>query len=152
MSVELVISAVLWAVFATVVSQMVAILLMWALGLPPKKLTREIEDVQNPAVGAIFFIISLGAAIFVSLMSSEGFTPDPDALESTLWIVGGLLVASVFTLISWVIAYYIMEPLKGENLYQYLRRELIQEQNAALAFFLGGLAIVPFIAVTFQLI
>lgn len=40
----------------------------------------------------------------------------------------------------------------GETVYTYLRREIIDEQNASLAFFLGGLSVAPFISIMFQLI
>jgi hypothetical protein len=152
MSVELVISAILWTTLAVIISQGVSIVLMRWLGLPPSKLVREIVDVQNTAVGACFFIISLGASIFVSLMTSAGFTPDPPALESALWIVGGVVVAMIYTAIMFVITHRILGVKKGEGVVAYMRREIVTEQNAALALFLGGLAITPFIAVALQLI
>jgi hypothetical protein len=151
MSVELVISAILWTTLAVIISQGVSIVLMRWLGLP-SKLVREIVDVQNTAVGACFFIISLGASIFVSLMTSAGFTPDPPALESALWIVGGVAVAVIYTAIMFVITHRILGVKKGEGVVAYMRREIVAEQNAALALFLGGLAITPFIAVALQLI
>ena len=63
---ELALSAVVWATLVTLVSQGVSILVVWWLGLPPKKLVHEIEVVQNPAVGAIFFIITLTVSLFIS--------------------------------------------------------------------------------------
>jgi uncharacterized membrane protein YjfL (UPF0719 family) len=152
MSIDLVLSALFWATFAIVISQAVAIGLMWWLGLPPRKLAVEIEDVQNTAVGASFFIVSLAAAIFISLMSTSGFTPDPSFAEGTFWIIGGLIVASLYTAILFIIAHRLMGRKESESIYDYMRRELIQEQNAALAFFLGGLSVTPFVAVVFQLI
>jgi hypothetical protein len=152
MSLELVISALLWTTFATLVSQFVAILLMWALGLPPRNLAREIVEIQNTAVGVVFFIVTLVTSLFVSLMSSSGFTPDPEFLESALWIIGGLVTASIYTVILFIIAHRLLSPKKGEGVYKYLRREIIDEQNAALALFLGGLAVAPFMAMMFQLL
>lgn len=152
MSVDLVVSALVWAIFATVVSQAVAIGLMWWLGLPPRKLVTEIEDVQNTAVGACFFIVSLAASIFISLMSTDGFTPDPTFAEGAFWVIGGLVVASLFTALLFIIAHRMMGRSNNESVYQYMRRELIDEQNAALAFFFGGLSVTPFIAIVFQLI
>jgi uncharacterized membrane protein YjfL (UPF0719 family) len=152
MSVDLILSALFWTTFAIVISQIVSIALMWWLGLPPGKLSEEIVIVQNPAVGACFFIVSLAASIFIGLMASSGFTPDPTFAEGAAWIVGGLVVAAFYTALAFSIAHRLMEPVKGEGLYAYLRREIIEEQNVALAFFYGGLSITPFIAVVFQLI
>jgi hypothetical protein len=152
MSVELILSALFWMTFATVVSQAVAILLMAWLGLPPGKLAHEIVEIQNPAVGASFFIISLAASIFISLMSSSGFTPDPTFAEGAAWIIGGLVVAALYVSVIFMIAHRLLNPRKGEGLYKYMQREIIEEQNVALTFFLGGLSITPFIAVVFQLI
>jgi ABC-type multidrug transport system fused ATPase/permease subunit len=149
---ELVVSALLWMTFSTIVAQAVSILLMWWLGLPPSRLVHEIEVVQNPAVGASFFIISLTASLFISLMSSAGFTPDPSFLEGAAWIVGGLAVGALYTAISFFIAHRVMGRQPGETVYTYLRREIIDEQNASLAFFLGGLSVAPFISIMFQLV
>jgi hypothetical protein len=152
MSFDLVLSAILWTTFTTIVAQAIAIGLMWWLGLPPRKLTHEIEEVQNPAVGAGFFIVALTAAIFVGLMATDGFTEDPPFVESLLWMAGGVLLALAYTSILFIIAHRVMGRENDENVYQYMQRELIDEQNASLAFFLGSLAITPFIAVVFQLI
>lgn len=152
MPMDLVLSAIIWTTFATLISQIVSIGLMGWLGLPPSKLAHEIVEIQNPAVGACFFIVSLAASIFISLMSSSGFTPDPSFTESALWIIGGLALAAIYTAILFTIAHRLLAPKKGEGLYRYMRREIIEEQNVALAFFLGGLSITPFIAVVFQLI
>lgn len=149
---SLVISAVLWATLAVVISQGASILVLWALGLPPRKLAHEIEDVQNTAVGAMFFIISLTAALFVGFMTTDGFTPDPPALESAAWIIGGVIGGFIYTAILFMIAHRVMGRQPGENVYTYIRREVILEQNAALSFFLGGLTITPFISIVFQLL
>jgi hypothetical protein len=145
-------SALVWATFAVFVSQLASIGVMWLLGLPPRKLTHEIEDVQNPAVGAVFFIISLTASIFVGFMTTSGFTPDPPFLESAAWIIGGLLLALVYTWILFIVAHRVMGRLPNENVYDYIRREIVLEQNSSLAFFLGGLTVSPFISIVFQLL
>ena len=62
---EIILSALVYATFATIVSQILGVLIMWWLGLKPKQLAHEIEDVQNVAVGAAFFIIALTASIFI---------------------------------------------------------------------------------------
>lgn len=150
MFIELLVSAVIWATFTIVVSQLACIVIMWALGLPPRKLVKEIEDVQNTAVGAVFFTISLTATIFVSVLSSDGPTIAPP-LDTVLWVLGGLLLAVIYVAILFMITHRIMGRQPGENVYTYIRREVIKEQNAALALFLGGLAATPFIAVVYQI-
>ncbi len=150
MFVDLVLSALAWATLTVVVSQLASVLIMWALGLPPRKLVHEIEDVQNTAVGAVFFAVSLVAALFVSTLSADNPTEAPP-LETALWIGGGLLASVLYTGILFMLAHRIMGRLPGENVYTYIRREVIREQNAALAFFLCGLAATPFIAVLYQI-
>lgn len=150
--------AVGWSVLATVISQFISIIFMRWLGLSPKKLVHEIEEIQNPAVGATFFIISLTTGLFVSIFASDGFSinkpeyQDPGFVAGAGWIFMAFILATVLTWISFEIAYRIMGVEDNESLYRYIQRELIEEQNASLAFFLGGLAIVPYIAVIFQAI
>ncbi|MBZ0310213.1 MAG: hypothetical protein K8I82_29405 [Anaerolineae bacterium] len=150
---DLVFEAILWTLVATIIAQLVTIILLWMLGLKPQLLTHEIEDAQNAAVGAAFFIVSFIASIFVSVLASDGFTQsDYTSAESAAWIIGGTIGASFYSLALFWIAFRVMQPLEGETLYSYLQRELIAEQNAALAFLLGGLAVAPFMAVLFQII
>jgi len=128
------------------------------LGLPPKKLIHEIEVVQNPAIGACFFIISLAVALFIGIFTSDGFSAndptyvEPSWIVSTGWIIMALFIGGLLTWISFEIAHRVMGVENEESTYRYIQRELIEEQNAALALFLGGLSIVPFIAVIFQMI
>jgi len=148
---ETVLSSLLWATGATLIAQIVAVGIMWRLGLPPKKLAHEIEDVQNPAVGATFFIVSIIASIFIGLMAQEPSSAD-SSLESAAWIIGGVALATVYSGLSFVIVHRIFEPIEGENVYTWIQRELVAEQNASLAFFLGGLAVAHFISVAYQVI
>jgi hypothetical protein len=150
--------AVGWSVFATVVSQLISVILMAWLGLPPKKLVREIEEIQNPAIGATFFIISLTTGLFISIFASDGFSinsteyQDPGFVAGAGWIFMAFILGTVLVWISFEIAHRVMGVENEESTYRYIQRELIEEQNASLAFFLGGLAIVPYIAVIFQVI
>ena len=149
---SLVSSAIAWATFSVFVSQLTSILLVWMLGVPPRKLAHEIEEVQNPAVGACFFIISLTASLFVALMTTDGFTPDPSFAEGAVWIIGGLILGFVYTFILFMVAHRLMGRQPNENVFGYIKREIVLEQNAALAFFLGGLSVTPFISIVFQLL
>ncbi len=157
-AVLVIVGAIGWTIVATIISQIVSISIMTWLGLPPKKLIHEIEEIQNTAVGASFFIISLAVGFFIGAFTSDGFSAndpsyvDPGFLGSTGWIVLALVLGAVLTWISFEIAHRAMGIENDENTYRYIQRELIQEQNASLAFFLGGLSIVPFIAVIFQMI
>lgn len=148
---ETVLSSLVWATGATLIAQSVAVAIMWRLGVPPKKLAHEIEDVQNAAVGATFFIISVIASIYIGLMAQEPSPADSD-LESAAWIIGGVALATLYSGISFVIVHRIFEPIEGENTYTWIRRELVLEQNTSLAFFLGGLAVAHFISVAYQVI
>lgn len=149
---EQLLAAFLWATLAIVVSQVVGVGIMWWLGLPPKKLIHEIEDVQNTAVGASFFIISLTAAIFIGVYFSNGFSEVQTFGNSAAWFISGLVLSVIYIAVIFAIAHRIMGRVNNESVYGYMRREIIEEQNAALAFFLGGLAVTPFIAVLFQIL
>ncbi len=148
---ELVLNSLIYATAATIISQLLGVLIMWRLGVPPKQLAEEIEDTQNVAVGASFFIIALIASIFIGVLSADP-APADSTLESAAWILGGLSLAVIYTAIAFVIAHRMLDPIEGENVYNYIQRELVREQNAALAFFLGGLAVAPFISVVSQII
>jgi len=150
-------SAIVWSILAVIISQVTSVGLMAWLGLPPKKLTHEIEVVQNPAVGAVFFIVSLTVALFVSMFVTDLFdtnrqSSDVTYIVGTAWIVGAFLLGMGLSWINFMIAHRVMGRENNESLYDYIRREIVEEQNAALAFFLGGLAIAPFIAVLFQMV
>jgi hypothetical protein len=77
-------------------------------------------------------------------------------LESFLvgagWITGALVLGWGFTWLSFIIAHRVMGRENDESALDYIKRELILEQNASLAFFLGGLAVVCFISVIYQTI
>jgi hypothetical protein len=148
----LALSAIIWAILVTLVSQVVSILVLWGLSLPPKKLIHEIEVVQNPAVGAIFFIVTLTASLFISQWAADPRSASGASGEDALWLIGGILVALITTGIVFMIAHRVMGRENDENVYQYLKRELIEEQNVSLAFFMGGLAFAPFMAVLYQIL
>lgn len=150
---ELLITALIWATAAIVISLVVSVGLMRWLGLPFKKLVHEIEDVQNTAVGACFFIVSLTVSLFVSVYFSNGFSEETAAFaDSVLWFVTGLVACWIYIAIILVVIRRTLGRVPDESTYRYLRRELIEEQNAALAFFLGGVTVPPFIAVLFQIL
>lgn len=142
----LMVDSFIWGTVTTLVSQIIAVVLLWQLGLSPKKLRHEIEDVQNPAVGALFFIITLVTAIVIGILTASPSEAD-GALENIAWIGSGLIWAILLSGISVYVAHYVLEPIEGETVYTYLQREIILEQNASLAFVLGGLVAACFISV-----
>jgi hypothetical protein len=152
-TIQLILEALVWATFSTVVAQSLGFLLMWRLGLPPKKLIHEIEDVQNPAIGALFFIIALITSIFLAGVTVD-FSPeeDPSLANDLAWIFGGLFLATAYSYVVFMIAHNMMGRIEGETVFTYIKRELITEQNVSLAFFFGGLTVAPFIAVLSQII
>ena len=149
---ELILAALAWTTLAIFVSQGSSIIVMWWLGLPPKKLIHEIEVVQNPAVGACFFIISLTASLFIGVYFSAGFTPVESFGTSAAWFMVGLLTSFAYMAVAFAIVHRVMGRENNESVYGYMRREIIEEQNVSLAFFLGGISVSPFIAMVFQVI
>lgn len=149
---NVIIEVILWSTFATIISTGVSIGIVWMLHLPPGRLAHEIEDVQNAAVGALFFIVAIIVAMYTGIMTGDGYDPVESVAETLAWIFGGVVLASAFTFVSWFIAHRLMKPIPGEGLYAYIRREIVDEQNAALAFFYGGLAVAPFVATMYQII
>lgn len=147
-----ILGAIGWSIFTILVSQGTSILLMWWMGLPPKRLAHEIEDRQNPAVGAVFFIVSLTVSFFISQFVTNGYTQTEGIWIGAGWIVGALLLGLVFMWISFWVAHELLDPVDGETVMDYIKREIIDEQNASLAFFLGGLAVVSFFSVLYQMI
>jgi hypothetical protein len=116
-------------------------------------------------VGAVFFIVALTTGLFVGIFASNGFTrvgaalPEEVQLTGTQELLGGagwialaLFLGLLLMWISFEIAHRIMGVENNETTFRYIQRELVEEHNAALALFLGGLAVVPFIAVIFQTI
>ncbi|MEQ8672012.1 MAG: hypothetical protein RLP44_00600 [Aggregatilineales bacterium] len=149
---ESILAAIAWTTLAIVASQATSIAIMWWLGLPPKKLIHEIEVVQNAAVGACFFIISLTASLFIGVYFSDGFSRVQTFGDSAAWFIMGLLISAVYVAIAFAITHRVMGRENNESVYGYMRREIVEEQNASLAFFLGGISVSPFLAMVFQII
>ncbi|MCE7946304.1 MAG: hypothetical protein DYG88_02640 [Chloroflexi bacterium CFX4] len=151
LSVDAIVSALLWAIFATVIAQVVSLIALWILGVPPRRIRHEIEEVQNPAVGALYFVIALIASLWAAKLASDGLPQIAPPLETFIWIAGGIVVASAFTALAFVVAHRLLIPEESESAYGWIKRECIAEQNISLALFLGGLACAPFLTVLFQI-
>ena len=148
---DVVLNSLLYATVATILSQVIAVGAMRWLGLSPNKLAHEIEDVQNVAVGASFFVISLITSIFIAVLAAEPEEAD-SVLASWGWIFGGLALSLLYSGVSFWVAHRMLTPLEGENPYSWIRRELVDEQNASLALFLGGLMSAAFFSVLGQIV
>lgn len=146
-------AALIWSTLAILASQFAGISIMWWLGLPPRKLVVEIEEVQNTAVGAAFLIVSIAASLYIGVYFSDGYSEIPPEFgEATVWFITGLLASFGYLVIIFVAVHRLMGREYDESVYGYLRREIIEVQNAALVMFLGGLTLSPFIAMVFQII
>lgn len=152
MSVEIVGSALLWALLATLLAQLFTTLIVWILGISPAKLVHEIVEIQNPAVGASFFVVSLVVSLFIGLITSSGFTHSSSIVEEILWIAIGIVTATLYSVLMLVIVHQVFAKRKKESLFAFLRREIIAEQNASMVFFVGGILLAPFLSMAFQII
>ncbi len=151
----LILEAVMWTVIIILISQIISFTIVAWLGVPPNKIEHEIEEKQNAAVGAIFFIVTLVTTLFVSVLSSNGFTEVESAATGAMWIFGGVAFGTILTFLNIFIVFRWMgqeERAAGESMYRYIQRELIDEHNLAFAFFIGALAVAPYIAVLFQIL
>ncbi|MGX9686099.1 hypothetical protein ACTQ9L_03000 [Deinococcus wulumuqiensis] len=118
------------------------------LGIRLNELAREIEQRQTAAVGAIFFWASLGfSLLFSRLVGTPASMNDLSWAEAFGWLGVAVGIALLlFTLGTWLV-FGMLARRQGETISRYLRRELVDEHNLALAFVLGSLFIVPVIVV-----
>ncbi len=143
-------NALLWTVGVTLVTFLLSTILMrWLFGLDLREVEREVEDDQNVAVGAFFFIISLALSLFLGFMASDGFTTG--ATPELAWVVYGLLLAFVLAGLGLWFAVHVLSG-SSESIIAYLRREVVDEDNGALALFLGSFVLTPFVITALQLI
>lgn len=152
---RLMLGSIIWTIVIISLSQVISFAIVWWLGVSPGQMEHEIEEKQNAAVGAIFFIVTLIVTIFISVLSSDGFTGAASDQDGAIWAIGGVFVGTILTALNIFVVFRWMgkdEREAGEGIYRYFQRELIDEHNLALAFFVGGLAAAPYIAILFQII
>jgi hypothetical protein len=146
-----------WSLISIVVATIISLLVIRViLGIKFKDLLAEIETKQNAAVGIIFKNIAAVASGFCLVFASEGFTATPATpfQEGILWATGGGLLTIVLMLLLCFVVLTLLarrEHLKETPL-RYLRRELVEEQNEALAHIIMALLIVVGISVIGQVI
>jgi hypothetical protein len=145
----------LWSLISIILAGIISILVVKIiLGVRIGDLLAEIETKQNAAVGIIFKDIAAVISGLFLIFTSEGFTASTNLVQDILWTVGGGLLTLVFI---GVLGFLLLRWLAGrkslkETPIQYLRRELIQEQNQALAHIIMAFLIVIGITVIGQTI
>jgi hypothetical protein len=138
---------------ALAVSLLINFILLWlAVGMNPREVMREIEEDNNGAVGLAFAGFSLIASLACGFAFSDPQT-DSTLRESVYWLVGGLLLASVyFAVASYVVLYLlcrdnIQDTGRHEGVRAFLRREIKEDQNVGLMGLLLGLAFATYVPV-----
>jgi hypothetical protein len=145
----------LWSLLSIILAGVISLLVVKIiLGVRIRDLLTEIETKQNAAVGIIFKDIAAVISGLFLIFTSAGFTSSTNLVQDLLWTVGGGLLTLVFM---GVLGFLLLRWLAGrrslkETPLQYLRRELIQEQNQALAHILMAFLIVIGLAVIGQTI
>ena len=144
-----------WSLLSIALAGVISILVVKiVLGVKVSHLVAEIETRQNAAVGIIFKDIAAVLSGLLLIFTFAGFTPSTGLLEDILWTLGGGLITLVFmgalgfVLLRWLSSRH---PLKESPL-QYLRRELIEEKNEALAHIIMAVLIVVGITVIGQIL
>lgn len=146
-----------WSLTSIVVATILSLLVIRVfLGIPLKNLLVEIEDKQNAAVAIIFKDIAAVCSGLCLVFASEGFTATEQShfLEGVLWTsIGGVTTLVLMVVFGWIIITLMArrEHLKERPL-QYLRRELVEEKNSALAHIMMAFLIVIGISVIGQVI
>jgi hypothetical protein len=146
-------NVLVWSLLSIILAGMTTILVVKIiLGVRIPDLLAEIETKQNAAISTIFKDIAAVLSGLTLIFTSTGFTPSTNLIGDILWAVGGGLLTLVlmgvlgFLFLLWLVG---RRSLKETPL-QYLRRELIQEQNQALADIIMAFLIVIGIAVIGQ--
>jgi hypothetical protein len=146
---------VIWSLFSIILAGIISTLVVnIILGIRVGDLVAEIETKQNAAIGILFKNV---AAVFSGLLlifTSEGFSASEGLLSDILWAVGGGLLTLIF---AGILAFLLLNWLTRrrspkETPLQYLRRELVQEQNEALTHILMAFLIVVGITVFGQVL
>lgn len=135
----IVLTELIWALGGLAVTLIFTTLTLRAVfGLTLKDVVREVEDDQNAAVGATFFIVAttMGLLIGRALQAPVEEVTWPITVA---WFAISLIVITVTYLpVAWLILKTAGKRF-GETASQYLHREMVVEDNAALMWFLGGL-------------
>ncbi|HLZ56309.1 MAG TPA: hypothetical protein VKR06_05110 [Ktedonosporobacter sp.] len=144
-----------WSLLSIILAAVISILVVKiVLGVKVSHLIAEIEERQNAAVGIIFKDIAAGLSGLLLIFTFAGLTPSTGLLGDILWTLGAGLITLVFI---GVLAFLLLRWLAGrhplkESPLQYLRRELVEEKNEALAHIIMAFLIVIGITIIGQIL
>jgi hypothetical protein len=145
---ELLGQEVLWTLPVLAVTVLINFIVMRVFfGLSPIEVLHEVEEDQNTAVGALFF----GTALLMSNMVGKAIADPPEETRlgiALAWLALALAFALLYLIVTVFIIFTLLGRRKGERFRVYLTREIIAENNAALIFFILGIAAVPFTVAT----
>ncbi|MBE3561596.1 MAG: hypothetical protein IMW89_20595 [Ktedonobacteraceae bacterium] len=148
-------NVVLWSLLSIIIAGIISILIVTiVLGIKISDLITEIETKQNAAIGIIFKNVAAVLSGLLLIFTSTGFSSSEGLLSDILWTVGGGLLTLLFT---GILGFLFLNWLSGkrasrETPLQYLRRELVLEQNEALAHIIMAFFIVVGITMIGQII
>lgn len=151
---QILLQDLVWGVGATIVSQLIT---YTAIGLAlqqgPWLISKEIVEDNNGAIGAIFVIISLIVGVYAMLTTINGFSSEFVLGEYLFWTAFAFVTASIMTtILIWASCIWFAhsnklhgKSHKPETVRQFLKRELIIENNVGLGLYIMGLALPPFL-------
>ena len=139
------VTEILWNLLVWVPTVLVSLLFIRVLlGVKLGELREEVEEHQTAAIGAVFFWVSLGFSLLLSRTIADAPTPATASWsESFAWFGVALLISLLLFLAGLAVVFGTLARRRQEGLLAYIRRELRQEHNLALAFIMGALFIVP---------
>lgn len=148
-------SAVLWAIGSGLVSLILsAIFMRFVLGLKFRDVITEIEEDHNLGVASYFGFFVFIVNLFVGAIATDGFSGSSTSISTDLaWVAFGFIVPAALSVVTCAMAIaYGGTRRDGEGLFGYLRREIVHEDNAALAVLTISLSAMWFLPFWFQII
>ena len=144
-----------WSLLSIALAGVISVLVVKVvLGVKLSHLIAEIEERQNAAIGIIFKDIAAVTSGLLLIFTFAGLTPSSGLLGDILWTLEGGLTTLVFmAILGFLILRWLASrhPLKETPLH-YLRRELVEEKNEALAHITMAVLIVVGITVIGQIL
>jgi uncharacterized membrane protein YjfL (UPF0719 family) len=134
-------SEFVWTFVSVIGSAVIAVLVLrLILGLSLGKILFEIEEDQNGGVGAAFFSVFTASGFLVGRMLQSPAV-ETSAAETALWgAVALIVILVIFVFFNWIILGMVSKR-KGERVLQYIRREVVDENNTALMLMVGGMLV-----------
>ena len=133
-----------WNAVAFGLAALACILIMrFVFHLGVADVVREVEEEHNTAVGGAFFIVALLTALWLGKIGGS-FGNEVNLREQLAWTAIGFVIATFVFVVAFNLVFRGICHRRGERLLPYLRREAIVENNAAMIWFIGSLAVVPY--------